>query len=156
MFSVGEAISIWVEIVEARKKEMALLSTDEPIKLAHMLAAQVVIERNQLAEWDNSARAWLRRADEAKNKEQTRLMLILNNLSIAVNAKINTYASVISAWTTALNMMEELLSGKPQGIQDGSLLLALSCWHLYPDLIVSQTIKLTPCTIDILTVLLRC
>ncbi|KAH8748742.1 hypothetical protein BGZ57DRAFT_776386 [Hyaloscypha finlandica] len=136
MFSVGEAISIWVEIVEARKKEMALLSTDEPIKLAHMLAAQVVIERNQLAEWDNSARAWLRRADEAKNKEQTRLMLILNNLSIAVNAKINTYASVISAWTTALNMMEELLSGKPQGIQDGSLLLALSCWHLYPDLIV--------------------
>jgi bifunctional DNase/RNase len=40
MFSVGEAISIWVEIVEARKKEMALLSTDEPIKLAHMLAAQ--------------------------------------------------------------------------------------------------------------------
>jgi hypothetical protein len=82
-------------------------------------------------------------------------MLILNNLSIAVNAKINTYASVISAWTTALNMMEELLSGKPQGIQDGSLLLALSCWHLYPDLIVSQTIKLMPCTIDILTVLLR-
>lgn len=155
MFSVSEAVSIWDEIVETRKKEMSQVSVDEPLKLAHVLASQVVIERHHLAEWDNSARAWLRRADEAKNKEQTQLMLILNNLSMAVNAKISTYASVISAWTTALVMMEELLSGKPQGIQDGSLLLALSCWHLYPDLIVSSAVIHSACEFDILRLFLR-
>lgn len=72
MWSIREATSIWVEIVEARKRELAELSTGtEPLKLANILAAQVVIDREQLAEWDNSARAWLRRADEAKVKEQT-------------------------------------------------------------------------------------
>ena len=104
-----------------------------------LLAAQVVLDREQLAEWDNSARAWLRRADEGKKKEQTQLMLILNNLSIPVNSKFDTYSSVMFALKTALLAMEELLEGRPQSVQDGSLLLALSCWHIYPDLIVSFT-----------------
>jgi hypothetical protein len=123
--------------VEARKKELSQINENDIINLPTLLAAQVVLDREQIAEWDNSARAWLRRADEGKKKEQTQLMLILNNLSITVNSKVQTYLSVISAWKSALLAMEELLQGRPQSIQDGSLLLALSCWHIYPDLIVS-------------------
>lgn len=32
--------------------------------------------------------------------------------------------------------VEQLLSGKPQDIVDGSVFLAFSAWHLFPDLIV--------------------
>jgi hypothetical protein len=137
IWTAAEATSIWVEIVEARKKELLQAVDHEPLSLPALLAAQVVLDREQLAEWDNSARAWLRRADEGKRQEQTQLMLILNNLDIPVNSKLDTYSSVIFAMKTALLAMEELLEGRPQGVQDGSLLLALSCWHIYPDLIVS-------------------
>lgn len=99
-----------------------------------MLAAQVVIDSDYLVEWDNSARAWLRREDEAKVKEQTWLMFIPNNMSIAVNAKISTYSSVLLALTTTLTTREELLCGRPQQVQDGGALLAISCWHFYPEL----------------------
>ena len=138
IWNAAEATSIWVEIVETRKRELMESANTGIITLPTLLAAQVVVERNQLAEWDNSARAWLRQADQAKRKEQTQLMLILNNLSIPVNGKIGTYESVVHALKSALTAMEGLLLGRPQSVQDGSLLLALSCWHIYPDLLVSS------------------
>lgn len=136
MWTAAEATSIWVEIVEARKQELLQAVDHEPLSLPTFLAAQVVLDREQLAEWDNSARAWPRRADEGKKKEQTQLMLILNNIRSQVNSKLDTYLSVMFALKTALLAMEELLEGRPQAVQAGSLLLALSCWHIYPDLIV--------------------
>lgn len=36
----------------------------------------------------------------------------------------------------ALLAMEKLITGTPQRIQDGAILLGLSSWHLYPDMIV--------------------
>ena len=35
--------------------------------------------------------------------------------------------------------MNDLIEGKPQRVQSGSLLLALSAWHLYPDISVQST-----------------
>lgn len=108
-----------------------------------MVAAKQQIDRAQLAEWDASARAWLRIADIAKNLQHKQLLLILGNLDKAVNSKPVLYDSVINAWTTGMEGMEALLQGSPMMMQTGDMALALSSWHIYPDLnIVSSTTKM--------------
>lgn len=42
----------------------------------------------------------------------------------------------MSAWTTALETIERLFKGLPQSITEGSIMLALTSWHLYPDMFV--------------------
>ena len=133
-----EAISIWDEIVQARKQELQRSGQSETFSYATTLAGHVAITRDQLAEWDNSARAWLRHADRTRSKQQTQVMLILSNLDgVAVSPMPSTYQSVIDAWVTALHGMENLTKGTSQGASSGGLLLALASWHLYPDMIVS-------------------
>jgi hypothetical protein len=63
-------------------------------------------------------------------------MLILDNIDLPVNTDMKVYSSAIEAWKTALTSVEALLPGTPQSLQSGALILALSAWHLYPDLIV--------------------
>ncbi|KAG8667522.1 hypothetical protein FPOAC1_012355 [Fusarium poae] len=134
-----EAISVWVDIVTARKRE---IQADENLggleKLALDAATRQQISREQLAQWDTSARAWLRCADEAKGikRKQTQLLLILKNIAIAVNSITDTYKSVMQAWKSAMTLVENLLLGQPQEVRDGAILLGLSAWHLFPDLIV--------------------
>ncbi|KAF5234251.1 hypothetical protein FAUST_7711 [Fusarium austroamericanum] len=134
-----EAISVWVDIVAARKLE---IQADESLcgleKLISDAAARQQISREQLAQWDTSARAWLRCADEANGikKKQTQLLLILKNIAIAVNSITDTYKSVMHAWKSAMVLVENLLLGQPQEVRDGAILLGLSAWHLYPDLLV--------------------
>jgi hypothetical protein len=101
-----------------------------------MTAAQVSINRDQVAKWDSSARAWLHTADAAKELSQKQLMLIVNNISKPVNDKPAVFESVILAWKTALTTIEKLVSGMSQSIQNGAPLLGLSSWHLYPDMLV--------------------
>ena len=137
IWTAAEATSIWSEIVDERKRQLQSPENESIFSYASVLAGQVILTRDQLAEWDNSARAWLRNADKAKNLQQTQVILILNNLSLAVSSKPSTYESVVSAWVTALRGMEHLLSGVSQNAQEGGLLLALTCWHLYPNIIVS-------------------
>lgn len=139
MFPGPEATSIWAELIEERKKELAGDDMSTPYHISSVLAAQISISRDQLAEWDNSARAWLRAADDAKNIQQTQLLLILKNINVPVNhEKGNLYGSVISAWKGALELMENLFRGIAQRItpynNNGALLLALSSWHIYPDM----------------------
>lgn len=45
----------------------------------------------------------------------------------------------MGCWTTAMTAMNDLIEGKPQSVQSGALLLALSAWHLYPDISVQST-----------------
>ncbi|KLJ09189.1 hypothetical protein EMPG_15382 [Blastomyces silverae] len=134
VWSAPEAISIWSELVAERKKALGTVNHAEPLGYGDLLASHVQISREQLAEWDNSARAWLRRADQAKKIEQTQVKLILDNITVCVNAKPTTYASTIDAWRSALVGMERLVKGESQNANDGGLLLALSSWHLYPDI----------------------
>ena len=63
-------------------------------------------------------------------------MLILENIQSPVNKKTDTYSSVISAWTNALIQMEGLINGVSQEAQGGDIILGLSAWHLFPDLMV--------------------
>ncbi|KAH9907236.1 hypothetical protein F4778DRAFT_528245 [Xylariomycetidae sp. FL2044] len=67
-------------------------------------------------------------------RQQTQLRLVIDNLDIPVNAKPDTYSSVITAWTSAMNQMEKLLCGVPLQVHGGDILLGLLSWHLYPDM----------------------
>ena len=133
-WSPKEAVSIWAEITEARKKELLLQRDD--IGLAEMAAVQANVAREQLAEWDASARAWLATADMVKARQQTQLRLILSNLDVVVNSTEHTYESVMEAWIESMKVVNNLLAGMPQSIHHGAALVGLSAWHLYPDMML--------------------
>ncbi|KAF2737368.1 hypothetical protein EJ04DRAFT_487995 [Polyplosphaeria fusca] len=141
MFPGPEATSIWAELIDERKKKLNTENPTESHNVSSLLAAHITISRDLLAEWDNSARAWLRVADEAKSLQQTQLLLILKNIHVPVNhEKGNLYQSVIGAWIRALELMEKVLCGASQCVTPyqghGDLLLALASWHIYPDMSV--------------------
>ncbi|KAI9845370.1 MAG: hypothetical protein M1838_001770 [Thelocarpon superellum] len=92
IWSAPKAISVWVEMVAERKKEIsANCDGSQSVHYTALMAAQQEISRKQLAEWDANARAWLRSADEAMKMQQTQLMLIIKNVNISVNKIMNTY-----------------------------------------------------------------
>lgn len=134
---------MWVELVESRKRRIESGSESDN-NFGLFFASLCQITRDQLAEWDNSARAWLRRADNVKQVQQTQLMLVCNNIDLPVNLKLDVYDNVIAGWTDSLRGMESLLSGLPQRVQDGSLLLSLSSWHIYPNMTVSKHCPVCP------------
>ncbi|KAL2064516.1 hypothetical protein VTL71DRAFT_3653 [Oculimacula yallundae] len=139
MFTGPEAISVWVEIVQRQKESISARYGDRLYAQEYQsdcIAALQEISRAELSNWDASARAWLQSADEAKALQQKQTMLILDNASIPVNNEPDTYASVMKAWTAALEAMNNLVRGMPQTVQDGAALLAISSWHLYPDMVI--------------------
>ncbi|KAJ5785187.1 uncharacterized protein N7503_010399 [Penicillium pulvis] len=135
MWDAPEATSYWMELITRRKQKVT--SESEYIgDPALMVASQESFQRQHLADWDASARAWLRIADSAMARKQTQLHLIMDNISLPVNYKADTYESIIEAWKLSLQQMERLLTGYPQEARDGAILLGLCAWHLYPDMIV--------------------
>ncbi|KAF7589905.1 hypothetical protein BBP40_003523 [Aspergillus hancockii] len=135
MWRSDEATSIWVELVEKRKQIIREgCEAIEPRNWASLLASQQEISRTELAHWDASARAWLNRADEARTRQQTQLMLIVKNVNIDVSSVRNTYENVMDAWTLALTTVNNLIKGMPQRGHDGAVLLGLASWHIYPAL----------------------
>jgi hypothetical protein len=130
-----EAISLWVELVEKRKQEiLSSFNSGSATDTASVMAAQQIVTREQLAAWDASARSWLHTADSIKRLQQTQLTLIMNNIRMPVNSSNEPYESVMNAWISAMEAMERLVQGMPQRVQDGSILLAISSWHLYPNM----------------------
>lgn len=141
MWDGSEATAIWVQLVRCRQEAIfASFEKNESAEIATLAAAKQDLPRTQLAEWDASARAWLRAADSVKNVQQTQLMLIIDNFRAPVNGEIDTYESVMSAWTACMAQMESLVLGIPQKAHSGEILLALSAWHLFPDMAL-----VTPC-----------
>ena len=135
----SEATSIWMEIVKQRS-ESILNDFEEGnvAAFADIAAAKNTLTPQPLAEWDNSARAWLRAADRVKAFEQKQLMLILDNIHQKVDGSHGTYNSVIKAWQDSLTAFEALLNGVSQKAKTGEVLLALSALHLYPDIMVVE------------------
>ncbi|KAM5449475.1 hypothetical protein MaudCBS49596_004956 [Microsporum audouinii] len=137
IWDAAEATSIWVEITERRRQDILTSFDSEGMgELELMVAVREKFSRADLAGWDASARAWLRVADAAKSVQQTQLRLIIDNISLPVNSKVETYQSVINAWKSSQEQMERLLNGYPQEARDGGVLLGLAAWHLYPDIIL--------------------
>ncbi|KAI4702208.1 hypothetical protein J4E81_002570 [Alternaria sp. BMP 2799] len=131
------ATAIWVEIVAARKIEIEEgLKSNGNVSATSLLGACQDITRKDLALWDSSARAWLRRADKSKQFAQRQLSLIVKNINTPIPGGPSTYEQVMNVWKRSMLAVEQFLSGKPQDIIDGSVFVAFSAWHLYPDLIV--------------------
>lgn len=137
-WSDADATSLWVEIVAERRREIASrFENGEPMSFSSATAAaQQEITREQLAKWDASARAWLRTSDVVKDRQRKQFLLIANNISIPVNAETQPFQSIIPAWVSALDSMEKIIAGEPHAVTNGSVLLAISAWHVYPNMIV--------------------
>lgn len=137
IWSGPEATSLWVELVDHRRKEIEESCTGTSSSHYVLLqAARQEITRSNLADWDASTRAWLQTADEVKQLQQTQFMLIINNLQLPVSNNMSVYQSVIESAKIALLSMENLLNGAAQRVQNGAFLLGLSTWHIYPDMVV--------------------
>ncbi|KAF5646136.1 hypothetical protein F52700_1826 [Fusarium sp. NRRL 52700] len=135
LWSASEATSIWVELIKERRKQIeSQWNDDEPLRFATVAAAaQSDISRASVSEWDASARSWLRTADRFNQERQDKLMILLDKVNLPISHD-TVYSSVIAAWKSALETMERLVKGMPQAVNEGSCLLALSAWHLYPDI----------------------
>ncbi|KAH8886293.1 hypothetical protein GQ53DRAFT_602151, partial [Thozetella sp. PMI_491] len=107
-----EAVAIWVELVEERKKRLA----------------------ETLAMWDSSARAWLRASEDAAvvKPRQTALKAALRGINATVNGHESLYTSIVEAWKLALTTFEGIVNGTGYSITEGSVLLALLSWRLFP------------------------
>lgn len=142
MWDGPEATAIWVEIVQRRKELIrAEMDATNIAQMVTLAAAQLDITQAQLAEWDASARSWLRTADRLKIRQQKQLMLIVDNVKGCINTMSDTCESVLSAWKNSLTQMEGLIQGISQQAMSGDILLASSAWHLFPDMQVVD-----PCT----------
>ncbi|KAF2728667.1 hypothetical protein EJ04DRAFT_569335 [Polyplosphaeria fusca] len=136
----SEAISVWVELIEGRRKEIASnFESGQSLPFSTYTAAvRGEIARSDIADWDASARAWLRTADAVKRKKQKQLMLILENIDVPVTEDKNVLSAVVVDWTSALNSMELLISGTHRAVRGGPTILGLSAWHIYPNMIILE------------------
>ncbi|KAE8383062.1 hypothetical protein BDV26DRAFT_277527 [Aspergillus bertholletiae] len=115
LWTPAEATSIWVEIVEERKAQ--ILAECDPNEPSHY----ALIRPRAIA-------------DKANQRQHSQLRLIIENLSTSVNNSSVVYSSVIKAWRSGTEMVQNLLMGISQRVNNGAVLLALSAWHLYPDM----------------------
>ncbi|KAL9117678.1 MAG: hypothetical protein Q9187_005783, partial [Circinaria calcarea] len=128
--------AIAMEILEKRQQEIKDAFEEHNIAdFASLAAAKQEITREQIREWDASARAWLRTADTVKKVQQKQLSLIVDNIKLPVNNYPDTFESVMHAWKNSLTQMEGLINGISQP-SNGEIILALCSWHLFPDMIV--------------------
>ncbi|KAH8809362.1 hypothetical protein F5884DRAFT_901460 [Xylogone sp. PMI_703] len=139
IWKAPEAISVWEQIVAARKQELAQFDDTGSIHIQSLVTSQLTLSRDQLSEWDASARAWLRTADEVMTLKQKQLMLIVENVNIPVNKDMDVYTSVINAWKVAMTTMDKLVQGMGHSVREGCVLLGLAAWHIYPDMIALGT-----------------
>ncbi|KAI0434647.1 hypothetical protein F5Y09DRAFT_355554 [Xylaria sp. FL1042] len=138
IWSRPEATAIWAELVSERKKELELTDVADSRYLLALNDSRIDITRDQLGQWDSSARAWLQSADEAMKVKQTQLMLIVNNVDLPVGTKPTLYQNVLQAWSSAILALNNLIQGVPQSVEYGSILLGISSWHIYPDMVVLE------------------
>ncbi|KAG9506487.1 hypothetical protein J7337_000018 [Fusarium musae] len=136
MWSTAEATSIWTELVAERKRELAAIEETDPSYERAQFTSRISIPREDLAQWEASARSWLQAADRSMVRKQKQLMLIVDNAELPVSTKPQLFENVRSSWRSAMIAINSLVKGLPQSVQDGAVLLGLSSWHLYPDMVV--------------------
>ncbi|KAM0326772.1 hypothetical protein ACHAQA_006646 [Verticillium albo-atrum] len=140
------ATSIWVEMIAERQRELRDgVNSSSTLGLSHLAAANAAsqnIPREEICQWDASARAWLQTADSAMAKEHHQFRLMIHNIKLAISGGSPLYSDVKRVWFNAMGGLERLLSGESLGVSDGGILLAISSWHLYPHLtVLSSTVK---------------
>ncbi|TRX93447.1 hypothetical protein FHL15_005722 [Xylaria flabelliformis] len=134
MWDAPKATSIWVELVLKRKEQIQQICDGSGLSHHALVAAsRQDITRRELAEWDASARSWLDIADTVKEEEHRKMETVLLNLSVPVDNSTDIFTSVIRVWNTAMMAMDNLCRGVPQRVYNGAVLIAITSWHLYPD-----------------------
>ncbi|KAK7916893.1 hypothetical protein PG985_010501 [Apiospora marii] len=137
--AIDEATAIWLELVAERKRRIHVkAATAEYFDFTDTLATKLELERAQLANWDASARSWLRAANDspAVSTKQKTIRSILDRVNVTVRGQHDLFTSVTEAWKLSLETMEKVITGSSYSIEDGSVVIALLAWHIYPDLIV--------------------
>ncbi|KAH8689146.1 hypothetical protein BGW36DRAFT_365677 [Talaromyces proteolyticus] len=112
-----EAVSIWMELITTRQTLLKERLRGEIFSITTVTAAQIDFSRDKISDWDSSARAWLRTADKLKVNQQKQLLLIIDNLGLAIKSAARTYESVVS------------VSGLSPDV-----LVGLAAWHIFPDI----------------------
>jgi hypothetical protein len=132
-----KAVSIWSELVQEKRAQIQISLDEQKIVSPYSAAAlHQDISRADLASWDASARAWLRRADQSMAVQKTQWSLIIDNIKVPYTTTGSTFDRVIHAWVQAMRVVERLLNNLPQQVCDRAILLAVSSWHLFPNLVV--------------------
>ncbi|KAK8007886.1 chitin synthase I [Apiospora arundinis] len=109
MWDAPKATSIWSELVDKRKEQIAITCDgSEPSHVAPIAAAQQDFTRREFGEWDASARAWLAVADRLKEAQHRNMEDILmiralplanDNSRVSVNDfSLVCLGSLFSAW----------------------------------------------------------
>ncbi|CAG9952349.1 unnamed protein product [Clonostachys rosea f. rosea IK726] len=129
----AHSVSAWVEIIMERQKRIASPHEDAVAPSSEAIAP---ISREEIREWDASARAWLRTADLAMKRSHTRFSLVLTDINVSISCANDLYADVIQSWTCAMLTLEHLLGGRPRTTTDSAALLGISSWHMYPNLLL--------------------
>ncbi|KAK7973438.1 hypothetical protein PG988_007572 [Apiospora saccharicola] len=138
-WAADEATAIWMELVAERKHRIQTkAATAEFFDLSETLSSRLELDQAQLASWDASARSWIRAANDSPvvSDRQKAVRSILDHMNMTVRNQQDLYTSVIEAWKLSLDTMEKIVTGSSYSIEDGSVVVALFAWHLYPDLIV--------------------
>lgn len=117
VFSSPNAVLVWVEIIEGREVQIAEKQKTAQFPSGHdaaMIASRQDFTRDELVEWDNSARSWIQCGDLVKEKEHSNMLNVLDTANLVVNRDKNVFRSVMTAWVDASKAMNCLISGAPQ------------------------------------------
>lgn len=123
-----EATAIWEELVSRRQEQLSDNGQSS-------LRSRISITREQLREWDASARSWLQCANKFMPKQHSHLTIVTNSSGLSVDTTRDLYDDVTNAWISALRVTECLLHGESHEVMNGAILLALKSWQLYPDML---------------------
>lgn len=144
----SRALAIWEQLVSERKKELQEMDSADPFYQVSRHLFRISVTTEQLSDWDTSTRAWLQGADEAMSANHGELHDVINRLySIDVNGNTSLYKNVMQTWVRTMEVANGLVSGEPHSVDSGAILVGLSAWHLYPDMLLLQDESLTPTTL---------
>ncbi|KAI0864391.1 hypothetical protein F4860DRAFT_529040 [Xylaria cubensis] len=138
MWQPAEATSLWTEVIAERKREILVgVEQGDWFHPGISSAVQQEITREQLSKWDSSTRAWLQSADSVRQKQFKQFLLIAQNVNVAIHDQSKSlYSNILHVWRNALSTMESLILGRPHVVRDAPVLLGLSAWHIFPDMVV--------------------
>jgi len=149
-FSHAEAMAIWTELISERQRQLAESMNDDVVSIDDAVASRLEVSVDQLQEWESSARAWLKAAADAEivKEKQKKLMAALHScrLVLPVRGARDVYKNVTHAWKLALETMDGVVSGAAYSVEDGAVLIAMTAWHLYPDIIFLEAQCTSPRT----------
>ncbi|QKD57205.2 uncharacterized protein FOBCDRAFT_204193 [Fusarium oxysporum Fo47] len=103
-----KATSIWAELIHERAAHVeAQLNMKKLVNPHTEMAIRQNISRADLAKWDASARAWLRRADQSMLSHHVQFKLVMRNVKTPFLEPGTTFEKVTSGWIQSMKVVED-------------------------------------------------